>query len=179
MKQCSGLRCQPPVVSGGGGEQCLNGHPAEDAADHQMINPHRQSCCCVCPVALCRPAPEGTGWSYSKQLIEIVRQYKAHFPSVLAALEPSASAAAGSADGGDQRQRVSAAALFPGVPAHQLDTKLGEVRSGWCSRSTQHHAHSCIARALGHGRSTVVGHDPQLAQYQSGLGHGRCEPQTS
>lgn len=97
---------------------------------------------CFLPAALCRPAPEGTGWSYSTQMIELVREYKARFPSVLAALEPSA--ADGSLEGGDQRQKLTAAALFPGAPPELLDQKLAEVwglmicngldSACWCAR---------------------------------------------
>lgn len=93
-------------------------------------------CCCpISPAALCCPAPEGNGWSYAVALLDIVREYKARFPSVLAALEPSASAGPtdGSLEGGGARQRLTAEALFPGVSADLLDGKLQEVGCPACS----------------------------------------------
>ena len=83
--------------------------------------------------ALCRPAPEGNGWSYSSALVELVREYKVQFPSVLAALDPASAGAAptdGSLEGGGggERQRLTAAELFPGVPSELLDQRLDQVR---------------------------------------------------
>lgn len=90
--------------------------------------------CAVHAAALCKPVADGNGWTYSTSLVDLVRQYKATWPTVLAALEPQPAAAAaadGSTDGGGgERRNVKLYELFPSIEEpEQQDAKLQEVRS--------------------------------------------------
>jgi hypothetical protein len=89
--------------------------------------------CVVHAAALCKPVADGNGWTYSTLLVDLVRQYKATWPTVLAALEPQPAAAAadGSTDGGGgERRNVKLYELFPSIEEpEQQDAKLQEVRS--------------------------------------------------
>lgn len=91
------------------------------------------------PAAMCKPNSDGTGWLYSAVLVDLVRQYKAAFPSLFAALDPSSGGAGGWGEqggggqggGGDERQKLRAGDLFPNAPPEQHDTLLQQVR-GCC-----------------------------------------------
>jgi hypothetical protein len=83
---------------------------------------------------MCKPNSEGTGWLYSAALVELVRQYRAAFPSLFAALDPSTGGAGamggggGGGEGGDgERQKLRASDLFPHAQPEQHDTLLQEV----------------------------------------------------
>ncbi|WIA37566.1 hypothetical protein OEZ86_014473 [Tetradesmus obliquus] len=95
----------------------------------------------LCVPALCRPAHEGAGWQYSAALVDLVHQYKARFPNIIQALEPSnappAAPSDGSLEGGrgggrdggrdGGQQRLTLDDLFPGLEPYQQDAKLQEV----------------------------------------------------
>lgn len=77
---------------------------------------------------MCKPNKEGTGWLYSAALVDLVRQYKAAFPSIFAALDPSKGGGGGMGAGEDgERQKLRAADLFPHAPPDQHDTLLQQV----------------------------------------------------
>jgi hypothetical protein len=98
---------------------------------------------------MCKPNNEGTGWLYSSALVDLVRQYRAAFPSLFAALDPSSGGAGAMGDGGggggggDERQKLRASDLFPQAPPESHDRLLQEVRlegggggrvaTGWCA----------------------------------------------
>jgi hypothetical protein len=94
-------------------------------------------CMFMCHAAMCKPNSDGTGWLYSANLLDLVRQYKAAFPSLFAALDPSSGGGGGWGDqgggqqqgGGDgERQKLRAGDLFPNAPPEQHDTLLQQVR---------------------------------------------------
>lgn len=95
--------------------------------------------CCMCPVpgaVMCKPNNDGNGWLYSAALVDLVRQYRAAFPSLFAALDPNSGGAGAMGEpGGDgERQKLRASDLFPHAPPEQHDSLLKEVRgrgSGW------------------------------------------------
>jgi hypothetical protein len=95
-------------------------------------------CCAVLCAAMCKPNSEGTGWLYSAALCDVVRQYRAAFPSLFAALDPSsggAGAMMGGGGGGEEgeRQKLRVSDLFPHAPPERHDTLLQEV-GWWCGR---------------------------------------------
>lgn len=78
---------------------------------------------------MCKPNNDGNGWLYSAALVDLVRQYRAAFPSLFAALDPSSGGAGAMGEGGDgERQKLRASDLFPHAPPEQHDSLLKEVR---------------------------------------------------